>query len=116
MAADAASRPATLSTDQITRRPITMRDSPTLRGPDIPPFYAGQIGAQAQRLRRAGRSVIGMHFGQPTEPPPPGVHAAAHRAIDGGPTGYYESPELRERIARHYLEAYGLRVPLSLPP
>ena len=84
-----------------------------MRGPDIPPFYAGQIGAQAQRLRRAGRSVIGMHFGQPTEPPPPGVHAAAHRAIDDGPAGYYESPELRERIARHYLETYGLRVPLS---
>jgi len=48
-----------------------------MRGTDIPPFYAGQVGLQAQRLRRAGRSVIGMHFGQPTEPPPPGVHAAA---------------------------------------
>lgn len=81
-----------------------------MRGTDIPPFYAGQVGLQAQRLRRAGRSVIGMHFGQPTEPPPPGVHAAAHRAIDAGPVGYYESPELRERIARHYLETYGLEV------
>jgi aspartate/methionine/tyrosine aminotransferase len=81
-----------------------------MRGTDIPPFYAGQIGAQAHRLRRAGRPVIGMHFGQPTEPPPPGVHAAAHRSIDTGPTGYYESPELRERIAHHYHETYGLRI------
>ena len=84
-----------------------------LRGTDIPPFYAGQIGVQAQRLRRAGRTVIGMHFGQPTEPPPPGVHAAAHRALESGATGYYESPELRERIARHYQETYGLQVPAS---
>ncbi|MCU0760533.1 MAG: aminotransferase class I/II-fold pyridoxal phosphate-dependent enzyme [Steroidobacteraceae bacterium] len=84
-----------------------------MRGTDIPPFYASQVGARAHRLRRAGRSVIGMHFGQPTEPPPPGVHAAAHRAIEDGPTGYYESPELRARIARHYLDAYGLHVASS---
>ena len=92
-----------------------MPTSPRLamRGADIPPFYAGEIGRQAAALQRDGRRIIAMHFGQPTLGPPPAVTAAAHRAIDTGPHGYIESLALRERIARHYLETYGVTVPAS---
>jgi aspartate/methionine/tyrosine aminotransferase len=83
------------------------------RGADIPPFYAGEIGRQAAALQRAGRRIIAMHFGQPTLVPPPAVLAAAHRAIDAGPNGYFESLELRERIARHYRETYDVAVPVA---
>jgi aspartate/methionine/tyrosine aminotransferase len=84
-----------------------------MRGADIPPFYAGEIGRQAAALQRAGRRIIAMHFGQPTLGPPPAVSAAAHRAIDAGPNGYFESLELRERIARHYRDTYDVQVPAS---
>lgn len=95
----------TSSGAQSTAQPAT-----SMRGADIPPFYAGEIGRQAAALQRAGRRIIAMHFGQPTLGPPPAVHAAAHRAIDCGPTGYYESLELRERIARHYQDTYSVTV------
>lgn len=84
-----------------------------MRGVDVPPFYAGEIGRQAASLQRSGRRIVAMHFGQPTLGPPSAVRAAAHRAIDTGPNGYIESLELRERIAGHYLETYGVRVPVS---
>ena len=84
-----------------------------MRGVDVPPFYASEIGRQALALQNAGRRIVAMHFGQPTLGPPPAVTAAAHRAIDIGPNGYVESLELRARIARHYLEAYGVHIPTS---
>lgn len=84
-----------------------------MRGADIPPFYAGEIGRQAASLQRQGRRIVAMHFGQPTLGPPPAVVAAAHRAIDTGPNGYVESLELRQRIARHYAETCGLTIPVS---
>jgi aspartate/methionine/tyrosine aminotransferase len=85
--------------------------APAARGAHVPPFYAGRIGARAAALARAGRSVIAMHFGQPTEGAPPAALAAARAAAETGPMGYWESPELKQRIARHYAEAYGLDVP-----
>ena len=80
------------------------------RGAEIPPFYAGRIGRRAADLRRAGRSIIAMHFGQPTEGTPPPARAAAARTLAADPTGYLELPQLVERIARHYLESYGLTI------
>ena len=81
-----------------------------LRGVDVPPFYAGKIGRAAAELARAGRSVIPMHFGQPTAGTPPSALAAARRVLAEDPTGYFESRELIERIARHYRERYGLEL------
>ncbi len=89
------------------------RPHAAMRGVDVPPFHAGEIGRHAARLQRAGRAIVAMHFGQPTLGPPPAVRAAAHRAIDTGPNGYVESLELRERVARHYDETYGVQVPPS---
>ena len=81
-----------------------------LRGVDVPPFYAGKIGRRAAELGRLGREIIPMHFGQPTAGTPPAARAAAERALALDPTGYIESRELIERIARHYRDAYGLEV------
>ena len=82
----------------------------TLRGVDVPPFYAGKIGQRAAALGRMGREIIPMHFGQPTAGTPPAARAAATRALAEDPTGYIESRELIERIARHYHDAYGVEV------
>lgn len=84
---------------------------PLPRGADVPPFYAGQIGARAAALARAGRPVIAMHFGQPTAGAPPAAVAAARTQVEAGPMGYWESPDLKRRIARHYAESYGVSVP-----
>src|ERR1700742_845167 len=80
------------------------------RGIDVPPFYAGQIARDAARLARAGREIVPMHFGQPTLGPPPAVLEAAQRALSAPALGYWESDDLRERIARHYQGTYGVKI------
>ncbi len=69
--------------------------------------------AQANRREAAGDGVIHMEVGQPSTPAPRLVREAAKRAIDSHRLGYTEAlglPELRERIARHYAEFYGVEV------
>jgi aspartate/methionine/tyrosine aminotransferase len=72
----------------------------------IDPFRAVTISRMAHRLASAGRSVIHMEFGQPSTGAPPAAVAAAHRLLDTDPLGYWESNPLKERIARHYADAY----------
>jgi aspartate/methionine/tyrosine aminotransferase len=91
-------------------RPLPPAAAPAVRGADVPPFYAGQIGARAAALARAGRSIVPMHYGQPTDGAPPAAIAAALARIERGPMGYWESPDLKRRIARHYRDEYGLDV------
>jgi aspartate/methionine/tyrosine aminotransferase len=79
-------------------------------GPDITPFLAGEIHRRAAALARAGRSVVPMHLGQPTRGPSEATIAAATRALTSGPNGYWESYELKERLARHYKERYDVEV------
>ncbi|HXQ64381.1 MAG TPA: aminotransferase class I/II-fold pyridoxal phosphate-dependent enzyme [Steroidobacteraceae bacterium] len=81
-----------------------------LRGAAVPPFYTSLVARQAADLARAGRPVIPMHFGQPSAGTPPRARAAAARALALDPTGYVESRELIERIARHYRDLYGVDV------
>ena len=81
-----------------------------LRGPRVSPFHAGEIGRRAAARRRAGLPVIGMHFGQPSAGAPAAAIAAAHRALDTDALGYWESEALRERLATHYLDEYGVAV------
>ena len=81
-----------------------------LRGLDVPPFYAGKLGRQAGEQARAGQTIIPMHYGQPTAGTPPKALAAAQRALELDPTGYVESRELIERIARHYRDSCGIEV------
>ena len=79
---------------------------------DIAPFRAIEISQLAQKMRRDGGSIIHMEFGQPSEGAPQGAVAATINALgnDASMMGYWESAPLRERIARHYREQYGVDV------
>lgn len=76
----------------------------------IDPFQAIAVSGLAHRLKAEGRSVIHMEFGQPSTGAPADAIAAAHRVLDTDPMGYWESPALKERIAAHYREWYGVEV------
>lgn len=90
--------------------PATRRPLAAVRGVDVPPFYTSRIARRATELRQAGRAVIPMHFGAPTAGTPPGVRAAAARALADDPNSYFESRALIERIGRHYRDSYGLDI------
>ncbi|RZJ01092.1 MAG: aminotransferase class I/II-fold pyridoxal phosphate-dependent enzyme [Brevundimonas sp.] len=51
-----------------------------------------------------------MEFGQPSTGAPPEAIAAAHAVLDREAMGYWESAPLRERIARLYVDRYGVTV------
>ncbi|MHB2168100.1 pyridoxal phosphate-dependent aminotransferase [Alsobacter sp. R-9] len=88
------------------------RPGPSRRS-DVAPFLAMDVMSVANRLEAAGRGVAHMEVGQPGAPAPKAVVAAARRALDAGRIGYTEAlglPSLRQRIARHYRDAYGLVV------
>jgi aspartate/methionine/tyrosine aminotransferase len=76
----------------------------------IEPFHAIEISVLAHRLRAQGQSIIHMEFGQPEAGAPRGAVAAAHEMLDTDALGYWESPKLRERIARYYRDADGVDV------
>jgi len=78
--------------------------------PDIAPFHGVGINRLANARARQGLPVIHMEVGQPTARPPEVALAAARRALDGGALGYWESEALKERIAAHYAEWYGVEL------
>jgi aspartate/methionine/tyrosine aminotransferase len=85
---------------------------PSQRG-EVPPFIVMDVMAAAARIEAAGGRVIHMEVGQPAAPAPKTAIAAAQAALAKGRIGYTESlgiSPLRQRIARHYDEAYGLAV------
>ncbi len=81
-----------------------------LKGANIRPFYAAEIGRRGLVRRRAGLPLIPMHFGQPSSGAPAAAIAVAHQVLDTEPLGYFESAALIERLARHYQETYGVSV------
>ncbi|MEN9683923.1 MAG: hypothetical protein RLZZ427_1674 [Pseudomonadota bacterium] len=76
----------------------------------IDPFYAIAISGLAHRLKAAGRSVIHMEFGQPSTGAPAPAIARTHTVLDSDPMGYWESPDLKQRICRHYADWYGVEI------
>lgn len=83
---------------------------------DVEPFHAMDVLAEANRLKSLGHPVISMAVGQPSDPAPLVVRAAARRALDDGRIGYTDSlgtARLREAIAAHYGQHYGVDVPAS---
>jgi aspartate/methionine/tyrosine aminotransferase len=77
----------------------------------VAPFLAMDVLAAAAAKERRGDSVIHMEVGQPSAPAPRTAREAAKAALDDGRIGYTEAlgiAPLRERIARHYREAYGV--------
>ena len=80
---------------------------------DIAPFHVMEVQTAARALEAAGRSVVHMEIGEPDFPTPGPVLDAARAALDHGGI-YYTSalglPALREAIARHYGDHYGVDV------
>jgi aspartate/methionine/tyrosine aminotransferase len=88
---------------------------PSLRSA-IQSFMVMDVMNAAARKEAAGDRVIHMEVGQPATPAPRAAREAAKRAIDDSTLGYTLAlgmPELRERIARHYRDWYGVDVPAS---
>ncbi|MBB2964432.1 pyridoxal phosphate-dependent aminotransferase [Methylobacterium sp. R2-1] len=83
------------------------------RAQAVAPFLAMDVMAAAGARERRGEGVIHMEVGQPSAPAPRAVIAAAQAALVDGRIPYTEAlglPALRERIARHYAETYGVRL------
>ncbi|HZP98426.1 MAG TPA: pyridoxal phosphate-dependent aminotransferase [Reyranella sp.] len=77
----------------------------------VDPFIVMDVMAAAAEKEAAGDTVIHLEVGQPSTPAPKGALAAAHAALDSDRIGYVAAlgmPALRERIARHYKEEYGV--------
>ena len=77
---------------------------------EIEPFHAIGISRLAHQLKGEGASVIHMEFGQPSTGAPAPAIARAHQVLDSDGMGYWESPALKARIARHYQETYGVAI------
>ncbi|WP_036283574.1 aminotransferase class I/II-fold pyridoxal phosphate-dependent enzyme [Methylocystis sp. ATCC 49242] len=79
----------------------------------VAPFMAMDVLREARALERAGRRIIHMELGEPGAPAPRLVREAAAAALRDGALGYGEALGeigLRERIAAHYGERYGVDV------
>jgi aspartate/methionine/tyrosine aminotransferase len=76
----------------------------------LDPFHAITISALAQRLAAEGRPIIRMEFGQPSTGAPAEALAAARNVLDNDTMGYWESPALLKRLARHVGETTGVEV------
>jgi aspartate/methionine/tyrosine aminotransferase len=80
---------------------------------EIAPFHVMEVQTAARALESSGRTVVHMEIGEPDFPTPEPVLAAARDAIAGGDI-YYTSalgiPALREAIARHYHDHFGVSV------
>jgi aspartate/methionine/tyrosine aminotransferase len=92
---------------------MDQRQSLAARMAEIEPFHVMEVQTAARALEAAGRTVIHMEIGEPDFPTPQPVLDAAHAAIASGDI-YYTSalglPSLREAIARHYADHYGVSV------
>jgi aspartate/methionine/tyrosine aminotransferase len=93
-----------------------MPDAPAIaaRAACVQPFIVMDVMNQAAAIERTGGSVVHMEVGQPSAPTPASIRAAAARALEHGRIGYTQAlgtDSLRERIARHYRDAYGVDVP-----
>jgi aspartate/methionine/tyrosine aminotransferase len=80
---------------------------------EVPPFMVMDVMAAAERIEAAGGHVIHMEVGQPAAPAPRTAIAAAAAALQGGRIDYTSALgvlSLRQRIARHYRDAFGCDV------
>ena len=79
----------------------------------VAPSATLKVAAEAERLRRAGHSVVDFSAGEPDFPTPEHVKAAGKAAIDDNFTRYTAAsgiPELREAICRRYKADYGIDI------
>ena len=86
---------------------------PSSRAAAVAPFLVMDMLREAASLAAQGEDIVHMEAGQPSGPPPRLVVEAARRALDTDKIGYTESkglPALRERIAMHYAQTYGVTI------
>ena len=80
---------------------------------NIAPFHVMELAKMATELERQGRSIIHMGIGEPDFTAAPPVVDAAARAMQDGRLQYTSAigiPQLREAIAEHYRQVYGLTI------
>lgn len=80
----------------------------------VPPFYVMEVMKAAAKREAEGKEVLHLEVGQPSTQAPQGVIEAAVTAVREERLGYTDAfglPELRTRIARHYRDYYGVRIP-----
>lgn len=90
------------------------RSGPAARMRDIGPFHVMDVLARAAALEAQGRHIVHMEIGEPDFPTAAPIAAAGQRALAAGRTRYTPAcgiGALREAIARHYRERYGVAVP-----
>ncbi len=83
---------------------------------NIAPFHVMEMVKAAGAMARAGTDVISLSVGEPDFTAPPLVAQAAIEAIQDGRSQYTDSlglPALREAIAAHYHDAFGIDVASS---
>lgn len=88
--------------------------APARRMADIAPFQVMALLARAKALEAAGRSIVHMEIGEPDFPTAAPIVAAGQRALAEGRTRYTAAaglPELRQAIAAHYRNRYGVEIP-----
>ena len=79
----------------------------------IEPFFAMDIMAKANALAAEGKDIVHMEIGQPGAPAPRLAREAAEKTLVDGRIGYTDAlgiRALRERIAQHYDDHYGVSV------
>jgi len=80
----------------------------------LPPYMFGRINALLYQMRRAGRDIIDLGMGNPSDPPEDRViEKLAEAARDPDNHGYSKSNgilNLRRELASKYLKKYGVRL------
>jgi aspartate/methionine/tyrosine aminotransferase len=97
----------------VERAAAALLNSVSERG-DIDSFIVMDVMRAAAAAEAAGRHVIHMEVGQPATAAPRAAREAVKAALDRDTLGYTLAlgmPTLRERIARHYRERYGITLP-----
>ena len=92
-----------------------MQFSPAKRS-DISQFRVMNVMAQAAECEARGDHVLHLEVGQPATGAPRLAREAAKAAIDSEVLGYtlvFGIPELRERLAQHYQDWYGMAPPVE---
>ena len=80
---------------------------------NVAPFIVMEILRAANERAAAGANVCHLEVGQPGTGAPHGVVEAVRQALGRSPLGYTEAfgiPTLRQRIAQHYADTYGVTV------
>jgi aspartate/methionine/tyrosine aminotransferase len=77
----------------------------------VPPFIVMDVMRAANERAASGHDVLHLEVGQPSTGAPSGVIAAARAALGNETLGYTDAlglPDLRQAIAVHYRQSYGV--------